>query len=72
MQGVCKGAGASVLELVLPKEEEEDAQQENMNPNGAGLRPKQEVLTCSAACLLQDCEGICGLCSAHFMEECVS
>ncbi|KAL0055055.1 hypothetical protein WJX82_006331 [Trebouxia sp. C0006] len=42
MQGVCKGAGASVLELVLPEEEEEDAQQENMNPNGAGLRPKQE------------------------------
>ena len=43
MQGVCKGAGAPVLELVLPKEEEEDAQQENTNPDGTGLKPKQEV-----------------------------
>ena len=43
MQGVCKGAGAAVLELVLPEEEEEDAQQENTNPNGTGLKPKQEV-----------------------------
>ncbi len=58
MQGVCQRAGAAVLELVHPEEEEEDAQQENTNPNGTGLQPKQEVLTGSAVCLLQVCEGI--------------
>ena len=58
MQGVCKGAGAAVLELVLPEEEDDDAQQENTNPNGSGLMPKQEVSICSAVCLLQVCEGI--------------
>ncbi|KAL0020935.1 hypothetical protein WJX79_001191 [Trebouxia sp. C0005] len=42
MQGVCKCAGAPILELVLPEEEEKDAQQENTNPNGTGLKPKQE------------------------------
>ncbi|DBA74384.1 TPA: hypothetical protein ACH3X1_011148 [Trebouxia sp. C0004] len=41
MQGVCKGAGAPVLQLVLPEEEEEDAQQ-NMNPDDIRLKPKQE------------------------------
>ncbi len=46
MQGICKGAGAPVLELTLPEEEEEEAQQENTNPNGPGLKPKQEVLLC--------------------------
>ena len=58
MQGVCQGAGAAVLELVLPEEEEEDAQQENTNPNGTRLQPKQEVSTCSAVCLLQVYEDI--------------
>lgn len=44
MQGVCKGAGAPILELTLPKEEEdEEAQQENTNPNGVKVQPKQEV-----------------------------
>lgn len=47
MQGICKGAGAPVLELILPEQEQEEEQQENMNPNGkqAGVKskPEQEV-----------------------------
>ena len=45
MQTICQAAGAPVLELTLPKDEEEEGQRENANPNASGLKPKQEVTT---------------------------
>ena len=69
MQGVCKGAGAPVLELVLPEEEEEDAQQENTDPNGTGLKPKQEV---QHALLFPCCKCLGEFCGGLFcMHACV-
>lgn len=52
MQGICKAAGAPILELTLPEEEEAEAQQKNTPPNGtgAGLKAKQEVLLLCILC----------------------
>ena len=52
MQGICKAAGAPILELTLPEEEEAEAQQKNAPPGGtgAGLEPKQEVLLLCVLC----------------------
>lgn len=72
MQGVCKCAGAPILELVLPEEEEKDAQQENTNPNGTGLKPKQEVHRALLFACCKSVRAVCGFCSAHLGLECVS
>jgi hypothetical protein len=67
MQGVCKGAGAPVLELVLPEEEEEDSQQENMNPNGTGLQPKQKVRHALLFNCRKSVRAFCGFWVSHLI-----
>lgn len=54
MQPICKGAGAEVLELALPEDEEdaEEQQQADLAPNGHGKHaaakagPEDEVYMC--------------------------
>ena len=57
MQPICRGAGAEVVELTLPEDEDEEQKQADLAPNGHGkhaavkAEPEQEVHISCITCL---------------------
>ena len=76
MQGICKGAGAPVLELHLPEEEEEEDedeedQDENMDPNAVAVKPEQQVWKyLPDLCFFCQCSYSCAFHQSFFVYFC--